>query len=102
MPEPDIATMARAVARELEDEGRWTRLVMFNGEQCCARGHAQRLFGRRGETLLCDAYLSRFTDSCLTHDNDAPERGRLFVRARLLELADAHEAEARGEGRDGK
>lgn len=109
--EPTISEMARAVARELRSKKRWTRAAYARGKSgrdvavlsrsavCwCASGHAWRMFKGSNELRLSMAYLRHFGCS-MTIDNDRSDRGRLYVRARLLELADAHEAEARGEGR---
>jgi hypothetical protein len=50
----------------------------------CAYGHASRLVGEVVASELAHAYMEHF-GTAVSADND--ERGREYVRARLLELA---------------
>ena len=109
MSEPTVAEMARAVARELEDETRWCRnalIVSVDGygyddvgdlpqpfpavAKACAQGRCLLLFGDHAAWRLLEAYRKRF-DAALYQHNDDSRLGREYVRARLLELADALE-----------
>lgn len=104
MAEPTVAEMARAVARELEDESRWCHHrfaidvvgVEYDEEgdipdagadlvKLCGEGHDWRLFGRDA-TPLTAAFRDRFGKRlCDSNDYD----GREATRVRLLELAEA-------------
>lgn len=103
MTTPSVQEMALAVAAALEDESRFCTGAFARDEQgspvassvafaCawCARGHGRRLFGNIDEARLRDAYSARF-EASIDQDNDDPARGREYVRARLIELANATE-----------
>jgi hypothetical protein len=98
--EPTIKEMCLAVAKALEDESRWCRgtfartaanrpVDIDHPKACrwCVEGHTKRLFGDRCYVLL-RAYNSA-SPTPMFEDNDRRDRGREYVRARLLELAEA-------------
>jgi len=102
---PTIGEMARGVAAALEDEAKWcTGAFAKDGNgfsvgatspracKWCAEGHANRLYGENRFALI-NAYAKHFNRESVAGDNDdREERGRLYVRDRLLELAAFHEA----------
>lgn len=102
--QPTIEQIARGVAKALEDPTKWCTDGWAENEygdelddaldpaacRWCARGHAWRLFGTEADERLFAAYRMRFNrgdNNDIDTDNDRDDRGREFVRARLLELA---------------
>jgi hypothetical protein len=96
-----IQELAAKVAEELTNPEKWSRYSMardaeyrrvwFNDSRAarwCVYGHALRLGGSLGARFLAHAYHSRFGDDIMS-DNDLIHRGREYVRARLLELANS-------------
>jgi hypothetical protein len=104
MADPTISEMARAVATALEDESRWCTgafardasglpVTDSSPKACafCAEGHARRLFPFDYFRLSL-AYSAHGGLGVLHDDNDRRDRGRTYVRDRLLELAEVVDA----------
>jgi hypothetical protein len=97
---PDIRELALQVARALDNPDAWCRgafardargerVYYYNAPYAvrwCALGQAYRLCGLRAAHILSSAYAARFR-ATIPFDNDHRERGREYVRDRLLELA---------------
>jgi hypothetical protein len=97
---PENRRLAIQVARALDNPDTWCRCNLAqDGEgraiswndpaaaRWCAYGHALRLGGVDAADDLEIVYRMMFASGSLVNDNDRRERGREYVRDRLLELA---------------